>query len=144
MSQQRWCQFFPSMLQCHNTVSILEHNLEHKLQRLHRCRASVKSDHVGILKWSCDGKKIKYDNVAAEHSMHPYRDLAGILQQQYGRCQDDTVWLGRYSICPHVFLLLTSKWHGFLSIMPELRCTSAWLVSIPHMQQCGDKQRAPG
>lgn len=86
------------MLQYRNTktaVSILEYNLEtnytnFNAELLYR-----------ILKLSCDGKKMECDKITAERSIHPHRNLAGLLQWHYGRCQEDTVWLGHYNICPY-------------------------------------------
>lgn len=71
---------------------------------------------------------MKHDKIAAEHSIHLYRNLAGLLQHHYGRCQEDTVGWGHYSIYLYSFTVLffplTSEWHTFFPNVHLANCYS--------------------
>lgn len=71
---------------------------------------------------------MKYDKIAAEHSIHLYRNQAGLLQRHYGRCQEDTVGWGHYSIYLYSFTVLffplTSEWHTFFHNVRLANCYS--------------------
>lgn len=97
-------------------VDYSEQTNKHRFQ----CRASVENIKVVLWPGVRGAESMKCDRIAAEHSTHSCRNLAGILQWCCGRWQEDKVWLGRRIICPLCETALFSPSNCWVIVFPRM------------------------